>query len=126
MRTRFRPLTRFSRCEDVLSVATNLARFLQARVNLWLEYFGELLSHVVIVNPPRFLGAVFKIMSLMMPDRVLTRFSFASNTPVDIERFISRDAIPIEYGGERRFSPPFTENGCPEPKTHFKRGIFGW
>ena len=88
---------------------------LQYRVNLWLEYYGELLKRVVIANPPRFLGAVFKIMSLIMPDRVLNRFTFASNAPADMEKYISRDAIPGEYGGDKRFEAPFMGNGCLKP-----------
>ncbi|KAI6234987.1 CRAL-TRIO domain-containing protein [Aphelenchoides besseyi] len=91
-------------------------KLFQYRVNIWLEYYGELLKHVVIANPPRFLGAVFKIMSLIMPDRVLNRFSFAQTIPTDMEKYISFNAIPIEYKGGKQFEAPYMENGCIYPK----------
>ncbi|KAI6176745.1 CRAL-TRIO domain-containing protein [Aphelenchoides bicaudatus] len=91
-------------------------KLFQFRVNIWLEYYGELLKRVVIANPPRFLGAVFKIMSLIMPEKVLNRFSFAQTIPTDIEKFISLDAIPTEYKGGRKIAAPYMENGCLYPK----------
>jgi hypothetical protein len=89
---------------------------LQQYIVIIFRYYGELLKRVIIANPPRFLGAVFKIISLIMPERVLNRFSFAQTIPIDIEKFISVDAIPTEYKGNRKIPAPYMENGCYYPK----------
>lgn len=41
------------------------------------------------------------MMSLMMPAHLMSRFQIAHSTPHDIEKHISRSAIPTCYGGER-------------------------
>ncbi|PIO61001.1 hypothetical protein TELCIR_17490 [Teladorsagia circumcincta] len=33
---------------------------MQARVNVWLDYYAELLKHVIVVNPPTFLALAWK------------------------------------------------------------------
>lgn len=96
---------------SILQYANPLAplnKIFEARVNIWIDYFGELLNQVVIVNPPRLLNALLKIMSLMLPARMLSRFHIATSLPDDIEKRISRDAIPTGYGGDKKFSGPPT------------------
>jgi hypothetical protein len=64
---------------SMLNYANPLApinKLFQYRVCIWLEYYGELLKHAIIAHPPRFLGAVFKIMSLIMPEKMLSRFRY--------------------------------------------------
>lgn len=63
-------------------------KLFQYRVTIWLEYYGELLKQVVIANPPRFLGAVMKIMSLFMPEKVLSRFRLLTNNHSSIFRLV--------------------------------------
>ncbi|CAD5216681.1 unnamed protein product [Bursaphelenchus okinawaensis] len=87
----------------------------QYRVNIWLEYYGELLKHVIITNPPRFLGAVFKIMSLILPEKVMDRFTFAQNS-TELTKILHISAIPIEYKGSRTFPEADYKNGCYKPK----------
>uniref|UniRef100_A0AC34Q5G4 CRAL-TRIO domain-containing protein n=1 Tax=Panagrolaimus sp. JU765 TaxID=591449 RepID=A0AC34Q5G4_9BILA len=91
-------------------------KLFQTRVNIWLDYYGELLKQVVIVNPPRFLGAVFKVMSLLLPERVMNRFAFASNYPNDILKFLTAEAIPIGYGGKKVIPDAALPNGCNNQK----------
>uniref|UniRef100_A0A914DZ41 CRAL-TRIO domain-containing protein n=1 Tax=Acrobeloides nanus TaxID=290746 RepID=A0A914DZ41_9BILA len=76
-------------------------KLFQSRVNIWLDYYGEVLKRVVIVNPPNFLGVAFKVMSILLPAKVIDRFSFAASIPEDIIPHISIDAIPIGYSGKK-------------------------
>uniref|UniRef100_A0A7E4VVJ6 CRAL-TRIO domain-containing protein n=1 Tax=Panagrellus redivivus TaxID=6233 RepID=A0A7E4VVJ6_PANRE len=108
---------------SMLNYANPLApinRLFQGRVNIWLEYYGELLKTVVIVNPPRLVGAVFKVMSLLLPDRVLNRFSFINNAPQDMLSHLSLEAIPVAYGGKKTFSKDLLDNGCAETRIVVK------
>uniref|UniRef100_A0A1I7SQZ8 CRAL-TRIO domain-containing protein n=1 Tax=Bursaphelenchus xylophilus TaxID=6326 RepID=A0A1I7SQZ8_BURXY len=90
-------------------------RMFQYRVEIWLEYYGELLKHVIIANPPRFLGAVFKIMSFILPERVMDRFTFAHNT-AEMAKVLHPTAIPLEYEGDKEFPNADYQNGCDKPK----------
>ena len=77
---------------------------------------GELLKQVIIANPPRMIGAVFKIISFIMPEKVLSRFGVANTIPTDMERYLLFNAIPSEYLGGKKIAPPYMENGCLFPK----------
>uniref|UniRef100_A0A915EFT9 CRAL-TRIO domain-containing protein n=1 Tax=Ditylenchus dipsaci TaxID=166011 RepID=A0A915EFT9_9BILA len=73
-------------------------RMFQARVNIWMEYYGELLKH---------------LLSVLLPTRLLGRFTFAHKQPEDIESIISRKAIPSAYGGQKVFDDAnILDNGC--------------
>lgn len=43
-------------------------------------------------------------------------FSFAQTIPTDFEKYISFNAIPIEYKGGKQIEKPYMENGCLYPK----------
>uniref|UniRef100_A0A914Z4K3 CRAL-TRIO domain-containing protein n=1 Tax=Panagrolaimus superbus TaxID=310955 RepID=A0A914Z4K3_9BILA len=104
---------------SMFSYANPLApinKLFEGRVNIWLEYYGELLKQVVIVNPPRLLSAVVQIMSILLPARVINRFSFVGNQPDDMLPHISLEAIPIAYGGKKEIKDAKLLNGCNEPR----------
>ncbi|KAI3420018.1 hypothetical protein GPALN_003355 [Globodera pallida] len=71
-----------------------------ARVALAMAYYAEMLSKVVIVNPPRLLNVLFKILSLLLPGSILNRFHIAHNL-ADIQKWICSDAIPVGFGGQK-------------------------
>lgn len=54
----------------------------QARVNIWIDYFGELLNQVVIVNPPRLLNALLKVI-LSLQLRVRNAYNKQQNAFLD-------------------------------------------
>uniref|UniRef100_A0AC35GXG0 CRAL-TRIO domain-containing protein n=1 Tax=Panagrolaimus sp. PS1159 TaxID=55785 RepID=A0AC35GXG0_9BILA len=102
---------------SMFSYANPLApinKLFEGRVNIWLDYYGELLKQVVIVNPPRF--AVVQIMSILLPARVINRFSFVSTQPDDMLPHISLEAIPVAYGGKKEITDAALSNGCNEPR----------
>jgi len=97
-----------------------LNKIFEARVNIWMDYYAELLKQVVIVNPPRLLNALLKIMSMMLPAKMMSRFHIATALPTDVEKHISLDVVPIAYGGNKTFQDPYLPTGCPAPKELIK------
>ncbi|CAJ0577439.1 unnamed protein product, partial [Mesorhabditis spiculigera] len=86
--------------------------FMQARINIWLDYYGEILRQVVIVNPPTMLSIVWKVASLLLPSHVHSRFAFATKLPQQLENFLSPEAIPEVFGGKRKVPAGCLPNGC--------------
>ncbi|CAJ0953858.1 unnamed protein product, partial [Mesorhabditis belari] len=87
---------------------------MQARINIWLEYYAELLKQVIIVNPPMMLSLVWKVASLLLPSHVHSRFAFASKLPSHLEEYLDIKAIPQGFGGNR-MPPPGCLTNCSQP-----------
>ncbi|KAF7631152.1 CRAL-TRIO domain-containing protein [Meloidogyne graminicola] len=85
-------------------------RLFESRVKLATAYYEELLSKVVIMNPPRMLGLLFSIISWLLPRRIIGRFHFVNNAE-EASKYISIDAIPIELGGKKVFDVSGSSNG---------------
>uniref|UniRef100_A0A914KFS8 CRAL-TRIO domain-containing protein n=1 Tax=Meloidogyne incognita TaxID=6306 RepID=A0A914KFS8_MELIC len=81
-----------------------------SRVKLAVSYYEELLSTVVIINPPRMLGLLFSIISFLLPKRIIGRFHFVRNAE-EASKYISIDAIPEGLGGKMHFDGSFMPNG---------------
>jgi hypothetical protein len=47
----------------------------------------------------RFFGPIFRLLSTVMPASVRDQFQICSS-PGDVEKFISPDVLPVEYGGK--------------------------
>uniref|UniRef100_A0A1I8BCS0 CRAL-TRIO domain-containing protein n=1 Tax=Meloidogyne hapla TaxID=6305 RepID=A0A1I8BCS0_MELHA len=60
-----------------------------------------MLSTVVIMNPPRMLGLLFSIISLLLPKKIIGRFHFVRNAE-EAAKYISIDAIPEGLGGKKK------------------------
>ncbi|VDM42832.1 unnamed protein product [Toxocara canis] len=86
-------------------------KLLTARIYLWLDYYSELLKHVIIVNPPTVLPVIWKVASMILPSKVHDRFSFAKRLPMQLLPHLSIRAIPVAYGGEYRAKSDM-DNGC--------------
>ncbi|KIH61219.1 CRAL/TRIO domain protein [Ancylostoma duodenale] len=84
---------------------------MQARVNIWLDYYTELLKHVIIVNPPTFLALAWKVISFLLPAKVHNRFHFASKYPDQLAHYLSLNAIPAAFSGTCNISSEL-DNGC--------------
>uniref|UniRef100_A0A914V671 CRAL-TRIO domain-containing protein n=1 Tax=Plectus sambesii TaxID=2011161 RepID=A0A914V671_9BILA len=91
-------------------------KLLQARITVWMEYYSELLKKVILVNPPTFLPAIWKIACTMLPKKYHDRFGFGKNFPKDLLPHIALEAIPTAYKGEYKTHSDF-DNGCIRPKT---------
>ncbi|KAI1731988.1 CRAL/TRIO domain-containing protein [Ditylenchus destructor] len=87
---------------DYANPVAPINRLFESRVNIWMDYYGELLKRVVIVNPPRVVSLLFKMMSLLLPSKFLDRLSIAQKYPDDILKYIEKDAIPIETFDKER------------------------
>lgn len=83
----------------------------EARITIWMDYYSELLKHVIIVNPPTFLTAVWKVASAMLPTRIHNRFTFARRFPDDLLGHLSIDVIPTAYAGNYKAGGDL-QNGC--------------
>uniref|UniRef100_A0A158QZU6 CRAL-TRIO domain-containing protein n=1 Tax=Nippostrongylus brasiliensis TaxID=27835 RepID=A0A158QZU6_NIPBR len=83
----------------------------KARVNIWLDYYTELLKHVIVVNPPTLLALAWKVISFLLPARVHNRFHFASKYPDQLSTYLSIDAIPAAFSGTYKAEGDL-ENGC--------------
>nr|CAD2179410.1 unnamed protein product [Meloidogyne enterolobii] len=90
-------------------------RLFESRVKLAVSYYEELLSTVVIINPPRMLGLLFSIISFLLPKKIIGRFHFVKNAE-EASKYISIDAIPEGLGGKMHFDGSFMPNGCIKPK----------
>ncbi|KAF8354719.1 hypothetical protein PRIPAC_96342 [Pristionchus pacificus] len=97
-----------------MSLNSAINNLMQARIHIWIDFYSELLRHVVIVNPPRLLAMIWKVASFILPSRVHSRFHFATRCPQQLLPFLSLEAIPTGLGGS--WKPPgegkFEGNGC--------------
>ncbi|VDO42955.1 unnamed protein product [Haemonchus placei] len=82
-----------------------------ARVNIWLDYYAELLKHVIVVNPPTFLALAWKVISFLLPAKVHNRFHFATRYPDQIAIYLSMEAIPPAFSGTCKMQSEL-DNGC--------------
>ncbi|GMR60762.1 hypothetical protein PMAYCL1PPCAC_30957, partial [Pristionchus mayeri] len=82
-----------------MSLNSAINNLMQARIHIWIDFYSELLRHVVIINPPRVLALIWKVASFLLPSRVHSRFHFASRFPNQLLPFLSLGAIPIGLGG---------------------------
>uniref|UniRef100_A0A183D9U7 CRAL-TRIO domain-containing protein n=1 Tax=Gongylonema pulchrum TaxID=637853 RepID=A0A183D9U7_9BILA len=72
-------------------------KLMMSRVYLWLDYYSELLKRVLIVNSSTSLLPA--VISLLLPSKMLDRFTIARNLPDDLLPFLSVECIPVAYGG---------------------------
>ncbi|KAK6033372.1 CRAL/TRIO domain protein [Ostertagia ostertagi] len=84
---------------------------MQARVNIWLDYYAELLKHVIVVNPPTFLALAWKVISFLLPAKVHNRFHFVSRYPDQMTNYLSMEAIPLAFSGTYKTHSEM-DNGC--------------
>ena len=70
------------------------------RVHLAMEYYAEMLSQVVILNPPRLVALLLKIMSYLLPARISGRFHIA-RSGAEAAQWIPLEAIPVGLGGTK-------------------------
>ncbi|KAE9413586.1 hypothetical protein Angca_007042, partial [Angiostrongylus cantonensis] len=84
---------------------------MQARINIWLDYYVELLKHVIIVNPPTILTFAWKVISFLLPSKLHDRFHFASRYPEQLTKYLSLEAIPPAFSGTCRIQSEL-DNGC--------------
>ncbi|VDN57133.1 unnamed protein product [Dracunculus medinensis] len=94
----------------------NINKLLMLRIKIWLDYYSEILKRVIIVNPPTVLTLIWKAISLLLPAKVLDRFSIAENLPTDLLPYLSLNAIPTAYGGNFSLKSDL-DNGCMLEKT---------
>ncbi|EPB80598.1 hypothetical protein ANCCEY_00312 [Ancylostoma ceylanicum] len=78
---------------------------MQARVNIWLDYYTELLKHVIIVNPPTFLALAWK------EDGSLWRANGVEPLP-ESRAVKAGDELSVEFppGGKRKMIYQYTTN----------------
>uniref|UniRef100_A0A915M7C0 CRAL-TRIO domain-containing protein n=1 Tax=Meloidogyne javanica TaxID=6303 RepID=A0A915M7C0_MELJA len=85
---------------------------IKARVNVLMSYYSEVVKNIVIVNPPRVLNVLMKIISLILPAKVINRIHIAVQYS-DIPKWISNDSIPVAYGGLKIIkNAEVPETGC--------------
>ncbi|CAJ0609988.1 unnamed protein product [Cylicocyclus nassatus] len=82
---------------------------MQARVNIWLDYYTEILKSVIIVNPPIFVALAYKVLSILLPAKVHDRFHFANVN--SLPQYLSLNAIPPAFSGTCTISSDL-DNGC--------------
>ncbi|CEF60578.1 CRAL-TRIO domain and CRAL/TRIO, N-terminal domain-containing protein [Strongyloides ratti] len=73
----------------------------ESRIDIWLNYYSELLKKVIIVNGPRIMSLSWKVLSILLPSEVHDRFMFANSLPYDLEKSLSIDCIPKAFGGTK-------------------------
>ncbi|EWM23907.1 sec14 cytosolic [Nannochloropsis gaditana] len=63
------------------------------------NHYPDRVLRILVVNAPRFFGPIFRLLSTVMPASVRDQFQICSS-PADVEKFISPDVLPVEYGGK--------------------------
>uniref|UniRef100_A0A914ELD1 CRAL-TRIO domain-containing protein n=1 Tax=Acrobeloides nanus TaxID=290746 RepID=A0A914ELD1_9BILA len=89
---------------DYINPYSSINKLFQSRVQLWFDYYGELLKHAILINPPTFLSALIQVMSIILPEKLLSRFIFIHNEPYDILPYLTVEAIPTFCGGSKEIS----------------------
>ncbi|KAL3095330.1 hypothetical protein niasHS_007429 [Heterodera schachtii] len=110
---------------SIIQYANPLApinKIFEARIGVFMAYYMEVLSSVVIVNPPRLLNILLKIMSILVPGKILSRFHIAQSLQ-EVEKWIAPEAIPIGYGGKRVVEGADLPTGCNRP-TEYGKGDY--
>eukprot|EP00588_Corethron_pennatum_P012161 CAMPEP_0194279760 /NCGR_PEP_ID=MMETSP0169-20130528/14111_1 /TAXON_ID=218684 /ORGANISM="Corethron pennatum, Strain L29A3" /LENGTH=287 /DNA_ID=CAMNT_0039024223 /DNA_START=28 /DNA_END=891 /DNA_ORIENTATION=- len=75
------------------------------------DYYPGLLGTCIIINPPTWLNAVFKVVKYLFPKRFLEKITFVTpaKNPKDADYFlqyITRDKLWEKYGGNNPEWPP--------------------
>jgi len=75
------------------------------------DYYPGLLGTCIIINPPTWLNAVWKVLKLLFPKKFLEKIAFVvpAKNPKDVDSFlpyISRDKLWEKYGGNNLEWPP--------------------
>ncbi|KJH47558.1 CRAL/TRIO domain protein [Dictyocaulus viviparus] len=94
-----------------LSPTSPINCLMQARINIWLDYYVELLKHVIIVNPPTIVTLAWKVISFLLPPKLHNRFHFATKYPDQLKNYLSLEAIPPAFSGTCRIESEL-DNGC--------------
>uniref|UniRef100_A0A914EA08 CRAL-TRIO domain-containing protein n=1 Tax=Acrobeloides nanus TaxID=290746 RepID=A0A914EA08_9BILA len=89
---------------DYINPYSSINKLFQSRVQLWFDYYGEVLKHAILINPPTFLSALIQVMSIILPEKLLSRFIFIHNEPYDILPYLTVEAIPTFCGGSKEIS----------------------
>ncbi|CAB9509061.1 expressed unknown protein [Seminavis robusta] len=71
------------------------------------DCYPQSLEVVYLCDPPAFIKAVWKILTLVVPKRVMEKFDMINPTKNEKERehlyrHISNDNLPVEYGGKNK------------------------
>uniref|UniRef100_A0A915DR11 Uncharacterized protein n=1 Tax=Ditylenchus dipsaci TaxID=166011 RepID=A0A915DR11_9BILA len=84
------------------------------------EWVNDLDNGIVFVETG--VAEPSKLMSVLLPSRLLGRFSVAHKQPEDIHLYVSKNAIPLAYGGQKVFDgADILNNGCISPKVIAKK-----
>mmetsp|Transcript_1573 Transcript_1573/g.2249 ORF Transcript_1573/g.2249 Transcript_1573/m.2249 type:complete len:303 (-) Transcript_1573:189-1097(-) len=78
-----------------------------AAVKIIEDHYPQLLGAVLLVNPPSWIGKIFKIFRPLLPRRVQQKINVVS--PKDVKpflRFVSEENLPEKYGGKNNVWPP--------------------
>ncbi|VDM82602.1 unnamed protein product [Strongylus vulgaris] len=88
---------------------------MQARVNIWLDYYTEILKSVIIVNPPIFVALAYKEVGSLWKDNDVIPIQQYLNVPAGE---IVKEELPT--GGKKKMIYQYTVNT--ESQIWFQQG----
>jgi len=78
--------------------------FQRQAVTLWIERFPLLVRKVLMFNPPGIFGAVKKIMSTIVKNKIIDRIEVVRSKE-EIRKYIEPDNLVAEFGGNVNYTP---------------------
>ena len=74
------------------------------------DYFPQLLGGLLIYHSPKWINTIWKFVRPLMPRKVVEKVDFLPNNTEKfhgiLARFVSKDNLPEQYGGEKSEWPP--------------------
>jgi len=80
------------------------------------DYFPQLLGAMLVANPPKWIGLIWKFCRLLMPKRIVEKVDFLPSNKEKVQKrllkFVSKWNLLERYGGENKEWPPPAAGSC--------------
>jgi len=80
------------------------------------DYFPQLLGGILVANPPKWIGVIWKLCRLLMPARIFEKVDFLPSNSEKVQKrllkFVSKRNLLERYGGDNKEWPPPSAGSC--------------
>uniref|UniRef100_A0A914E7D2 CRAL-TRIO domain-containing protein n=1 Tax=Acrobeloides nanus TaxID=290746 RepID=A0A914E7D2_9BILA len=72
----------------------------KVRALIWEDNYPDMIQKIVVVNPPYFIGIIWKVVKFLLKEKQQKLLYFNKGT--SLFDFVDRDVVPVAYGGNRK------------------------
>jgi len=73
--------------------------------SIWIDTFPIRIKRVLVLHPPKIMGAVLKLLKTIMKLKLFDRVEILDK-PVDLQKWINEDQLASSFGGSVPFDQP--------------------